>query len=108
MEGSSTAMRSATAPDSAFTRLRSPPGRQRQCEVHDQASAFAPGCSSCRSRPTLPAPPRTTRGPPMSASDRNDSQTTLGNLIAELELLLTRLGDQGSQRYRDATVELQR
>lgn len=44
----------------------------------------------------------------MNPSDRNDSQTTLGNLMSELELLLARLGDEGSQRYRDASAELQR
>lgn len=38
----------------------------------------------------------------------DDVRTTLGNLISESEALLAAIGEEGAQRYRDATVALQR
>jgi ElaB/YqjD/DUF883 family membrane-anchored ribosome-binding protein len=44
----------------------------------------------------------------MANSDDREAQSTMQNLMSEVEALLATLGEQGSQRYREATVDLQR
>jgi ElaB/YqjD/DUF883 family membrane-anchored ribosome-binding protein len=45
-----------------------------------------------------------------TADDRNgdDVRTTFRNLISKSEALLTAIGEEGAQRYRDAAVALER
>ncbi len=43
-----------------------------------------------------------------SAASDEDVRTTLRSLVAQSEALLSALGDEGAQRYRDTVVGLQR
>jgi ElaB/YqjD/DUF883 family membrane-anchored ribosome-binding protein len=41
-------------------------------------------------------------------TSESETPPTLRSLISDLESLLAKLGDEGSQRYRDAVADLQR